>query len=256
MQNNCTTSDRLKRFVFQRCRLLLVVNVKKRHAQCKYATLYGYETVVRWAIILHTPVVTGACSIWNNCITLRFKGPATVSDVKIKWCCSCDKIWCGRCVTSIPFKMTVVKNILYLVETRIDVYDNSNTPSLHAIWCQKELLLASSCQCGWLERKFWYGIAENIIAENLLERHEALAEPGRWSKCRPRHFWARRLRFRCRLRFCFQDKKLAERQRCEYKWLQPVQTCHRGAYFRWPWRDRPDLDTYLHRARQGAKCCS
>jgi hypothetical protein len=46
MQNNCTTSDRLKRFVFQRCRLLLVVNVKKRHAQCKYATLYGYETVV------------------------------------------------------------------------------------------------------------------------------------------------------------------------------------------------------------------
>ncbi len=30
MQNNCTTSDRLKRFVFQRCRLLLVVNVKKK----------------------------------------------------------------------------------------------------------------------------------------------------------------------------------------------------------------------------------
>ncbi len=26
---NCTTSDRFKRFVFQRCRLLLVVNVKK-----------------------------------------------------------------------------------------------------------------------------------------------------------------------------------------------------------------------------------
>jgi hypothetical protein len=56
MQNNCTTSDRLKRFVFQRCRLLLVVNVKKKHAQCKCATLYGYETVARWAIILHTPV--------------------------------------------------------------------------------------------------------------------------------------------------------------------------------------------------------
>ncbi len=48
----------MKRFVFQRCgRLLLVVNVKKKHAQCKYATLYGYETVDRWAIILrHTPV--------------------------------------------------------------------------------------------------------------------------------------------------------------------------------------------------------
>ncbi len=30
MQNNCTTSDRLKRFVFQRCRLLLVVNVTKK----------------------------------------------------------------------------------------------------------------------------------------------------------------------------------------------------------------------------------
>jgi hypothetical protein len=30
MQNNCTTSDRLERFVFQRCRLLLVVNVKKK----------------------------------------------------------------------------------------------------------------------------------------------------------------------------------------------------------------------------------
>jgi hypothetical protein len=41
MQNNCTTSDRLKRFVFQRSRLLLVVNVKKKHAQCKCATLYG-----------------------------------------------------------------------------------------------------------------------------------------------------------------------------------------------------------------------
>jgi hypothetical protein len=47
MQNNCTTSDRLKRFVFQRCRLLLVVNVQKKHTQCKYATLYGYETVAR-----------------------------------------------------------------------------------------------------------------------------------------------------------------------------------------------------------------
>ncbi len=47
MQNNCATSDRLKRFVFQRCRLLLVVNVKQKHAQCKYATLYGYETVAR-----------------------------------------------------------------------------------------------------------------------------------------------------------------------------------------------------------------
>ncbi len=56
MQNNCTTSDRFKRLVFQRCRLLLVVNVKKKHTQCKYATLYGYETVARWAIILHTPV--------------------------------------------------------------------------------------------------------------------------------------------------------------------------------------------------------
>ncbi len=47
MQNCCTTSDRLKRFVFQRCRLLLVVNVPKKHTQCKYATLYGYETVAR-----------------------------------------------------------------------------------------------------------------------------------------------------------------------------------------------------------------
>jgi hypothetical protein len=56
MQNNCTTSDRLKRFVFQRCRLLLVVNVKNKHTQWKYATFYGYETVARWAIILHTPV--------------------------------------------------------------------------------------------------------------------------------------------------------------------------------------------------------
>ncbi len=45
--NNCTASDRLKRFVFQRCRLLLVVNVTKKHSQCKYATLYGYETVAR-----------------------------------------------------------------------------------------------------------------------------------------------------------------------------------------------------------------
>jgi hypothetical protein len=56
MQNNCTTSNRLKRFVFQPCRLMLVVNVKKKHTQCIYATLYGYETVTRWAIILHTPV--------------------------------------------------------------------------------------------------------------------------------------------------------------------------------------------------------
>jgi hypothetical protein len=56
MQNNCTTSDRFKRFVFQRCRLLLVVNVQKKYSQCKYATLYGYETVARWSIILHTPV--------------------------------------------------------------------------------------------------------------------------------------------------------------------------------------------------------
>jgi hypothetical protein len=47
MQNNCTTSDSLKRFVFQRCRLLLVVNVKKKYTQCKYATLYGHETVAR-----------------------------------------------------------------------------------------------------------------------------------------------------------------------------------------------------------------
>jgi hypothetical protein len=30
MQNNCTTSDRFKRSVFQRCRLLLVVNVKNK----------------------------------------------------------------------------------------------------------------------------------------------------------------------------------------------------------------------------------
>ncbi len=44
MQNNCTTSDRLKRFFFQRCRLLLAVNVEKKHSQCKYATLYGCET--------------------------------------------------------------------------------------------------------------------------------------------------------------------------------------------------------------------
>jgi hypothetical protein len=29
MQNNCTTSDRLKRFFFHCCRLLLVVNIKK-----------------------------------------------------------------------------------------------------------------------------------------------------------------------------------------------------------------------------------
>jgi hypothetical protein len=54
MQNNCTTSDRFKRFVFQRCRLLLVVNVKKKYTQCKYATLYGYETVARWAISFQT----------------------------------------------------------------------------------------------------------------------------------------------------------------------------------------------------------
>ncbi len=58
MQNNGTTSDRLKQFVFQRCRLLLVVNVNKKHAQCTYATLYGYETVAWRAIILHTPVHT------------------------------------------------------------------------------------------------------------------------------------------------------------------------------------------------------
>ncbi len=83
MQNNCTTSDRLKRLFFQRCRLLLVVNVKKKahsvqicdtvrlwngrsmsnyfayaSTQSKYATLYGYETVARWALILHTPAVT------------------------------------------------------------------------------------------------------------------------------------------------------------------------------------------------------
>ncbi len=30
MQNYCTTSDRFKRFTFQLCRLLLVVNVKKK----------------------------------------------------------------------------------------------------------------------------------------------------------------------------------------------------------------------------------
>jgi hypothetical protein len=47
MQNNCTASDRFKRFFFQRCWLLLVVNVEKKHAQCKYAILYGYETVAR-----------------------------------------------------------------------------------------------------------------------------------------------------------------------------------------------------------------
>ncbi len=57
MQNNCTTSDRFKRLVFQRCRLQLVVNVTKKNTLCKYATLYGYETVARWAIILHTPVL-------------------------------------------------------------------------------------------------------------------------------------------------------------------------------------------------------
>jgi hypothetical protein len=34
-----------------------VVNVKKKHTQCKYATLCGYETVAQGAIILHTPVV-------------------------------------------------------------------------------------------------------------------------------------------------------------------------------------------------------
>jgi hypothetical protein len=50
MQNICTTSDRLKRFVFQRCRLLLSVviveNLKSTPlSQCKYATLYGYEAV-------------------------------------------------------------------------------------------------------------------------------------------------------------------------------------------------------------------
>ncbi len=42
MQNNCTTSDRFKRFVFQRCRparWLLAVNVKKKHTQCKYADI-------------------------------------------------------------------------------------------------------------------------------------------------------------------------------------------------------------------------
>ncbi len=68
-QNNCTTSDRLKRFVFQRCRLLLVVNVKKKHTQkkytqCKYATLYGYETDARWAIILQAPVLL--LYLWIN----------------------------------------------------------------------------------------------------------------------------------------------------------------------------------------------
>ncbi len=60
MQNNCTTSDRFKRFVFQRCRLQLVVNVKKKYTKCKYATLHGYETVARWAITLHTPVLAYA----------------------------------------------------------------------------------------------------------------------------------------------------------------------------------------------------
>ncbi len=52
----CITSDRFRRFVFQRCRLQLVVNVKKEHTRCKYATLYGNKTVARWAISLHTPV--------------------------------------------------------------------------------------------------------------------------------------------------------------------------------------------------------
>jgi hypothetical protein len=67
MQNNCTTSDRLKRFVFQRCSLLLVVNVQKKHAQCKYATLYGYETVARGAVILHTPVGQDyVCDVGQN----------------------------------------------------------------------------------------------------------------------------------------------------------------------------------------------
>jgi hypothetical protein len=56
MQNNCTTSDRFRRVFFQRRRLLLVVNVKRKHTRCKYATLYGYETVARRAIILQAPV--------------------------------------------------------------------------------------------------------------------------------------------------------------------------------------------------------
>jgi hypothetical protein len=42
MQNNCTTSDRFKRFVFQRCRLLLAVNVKK-----KYSANMRHCTVVK-----------------------------------------------------------------------------------------------------------------------------------------------------------------------------------------------------------------
>ncbi len=49
MQNNWTTSDRFRRFVFQRCRLLLAVNVKKKHTQCKYATLY--DTVVKRSLV-------------------------------------------------------------------------------------------------------------------------------------------------------------------------------------------------------------
>ncbi len=58
MQNNCTTSDRFRWFVFQRCRLLLVVKVEKKNTvtRCKYATLYGYETVAQRAIILQAPV--------------------------------------------------------------------------------------------------------------------------------------------------------------------------------------------------------
>jgi hypothetical protein len=32
LHNNCSPSDRSRRFVFQRCRLLLVVNVKKKHS--------------------------------------------------------------------------------------------------------------------------------------------------------------------------------------------------------------------------------
>ncbi len=75
MQNNCTTTDRFKRIVFQRCRLLLVVNAKKKYTRCKYATLYGYETVARRAIILHTPVHninTRHISRWCLCYVCTF----------------------------------------------------------------------------------------------------------------------------------------------------------------------------------------
>ncbi len=67
MQNNCTTSDRLKRFVFQRCRLLLIVNVKKSTLSANMRHCTVYETVARGAIILHTPVGSVSSDL-NLCI--------------------------------------------------------------------------------------------------------------------------------------------------------------------------------------------